>query len=417
MASRRGRGHNWTWRKQYGTKRSRGDESGCCDDGVEMHELSPMAHAESFMREHVWTVPDGMVTSSEHQPYASPAARARLIERLLSGSDGYRCALQELSATNPVLCSALNHTVKSATDVARERRMARQAPCAARTSAAEPSDADVRASARHALRLEFLVSVMLRMRNQTIPAFLNVCLSLKCLKCGLPRELWSMLSELRIIFSYGWTKDLALEIGAIVSQWPSSSSSRSIGFAVADNCAYMIKLSFEHVDHDGEFLQTVNWLSYPIRAADPGGEIPELPGARARTNAALAMLLSRFIIKSPRVYSCCPQTAQVGSAGIAAGRPWSRLSRTRSIIDAPSWIRCGRNRLRLPAKARVCLVIRSTTRAAGQSSSTRSRCSNVGRLHTRTSKPCSPAFINFTSSTRATARLWWLGTSRPTTAC
>ena len=40
-----------------------------------------------------------------------------------------------------------------------------QAPCAARTSAAEPSDADVRASARHALRLDFLVSVMLRMRN------------------------------------------------------------------------------------------------------------------------------------------------------------------------------------------------------------------------------------------------------------
>ena len=51
----------------------------------------------------------------------------------------------------------------------------------------EDEQRDVDASRRRELRLEILLSTLVRVRNQNVPTFVNVCLSLRCFKAGVPR--------------------------------------------------------------------------------------------------------------------------------------------------------------------------------------------------------------------------------------
>ena len=75
---------------------------------------------------------------------------------------------------------------------------------------------------RRAMRLEFLIGLSMRMRNQIVPCFfVCVCISLRCLQCGLPSSHWEILAGPRIIFSRSWTLDLARAIGRICSRYPS----------------------------------------------------------------------------------------------------------------------------------------------------------------------------------------------------
>lgn len=315
------------------------------EDGFEMEERRPPVYesypVESLLVKHNWIVPDSMKDGdSAGTPFSSRVARDNLIKRLLSDKDGYREYLGDIGRENPQLLFGLDHLTKNTVDVRRERRMASSMPSGAECASSELApqmQADIDAKQRHDLRLEFLMSTMLRVRHKDVPGFANVCLSLRCLKCGLPREIWRILCELRVIFSHDWTYALALEIGGILSRWPDDAS-KSIGFAVGDNCAYMIRLTFEHLEHDGEFLQTINWLSYPI--VPPSGQsAPELPGECARGSHARGAV--RF------AQNClCPtakrrfgararaQPALVGSAPTAKGLPScgpsTRRMRTRS---------------------------------------------------------------------------------------
>jgi hypothetical protein len=247
---------------------------------------------EQRFMQHEFIAPDEMFDrESPKQPFASASARAVLIRKLLS--DDYRKCMGELGELNPELLLALDHMTASSSDQRAARRV--QASSSSSDSRSSHSHSSEQSSAtatvtatsddtqmhRRAMRLEFLIGLSMRMRNQTFPAFLCVCISLRCLQCGLPRSLWEILAGLRIIFSYQWTLDLAREIGRICSRYPSDDGvSRSVGMACADNCAYMVKLTFQHMEKTGEFLQTVNWYSMPLRVGCDG-EVPEVKGESA----------------------------------------------------------------------------------------------------------------------------------------
>ncbi len=262
--------------RKGGGKRRRATAAGDTTDGIEMTELSRQ-YAEQVFFAHDLVVPDEMYDpDSPHQPFASQAARNALVRKLLGEKEVYANALREISNANGTLYAAMSHCTMSSSDFDRSRRMA-----ADRLNARETAQADLDAQTRRDMRLEMLLSTALRCRNQSIPPFCTVCLSLRCLKAAVPHSAWDMLQLGRIIFSREWTDGLAMEVGRHLSEWPTETSSKSIGFAVADNCAYQIKLTFEHADKDGEFLQTVNWLSVPLTAPDDG-PIPEIRGRCAR---------------------------------------------------------------------------------------------------------------------------------------
>ena len=260
-------------------KRQRGAATGGDSEGIELQSPTPQ-YVEATFFQHEFAVPDSMHDSeSAHQPYASQGARAALIAKLLGEPQAYRDALREISDANPELCLALKHCTMSSTQYRRQQRMALE-----RFNERPHDEADVAAEQRRHMRLELLLSTTLRIRNQFIPTFANVCLSLRCLKAGVPRAVWDMLSMARTCMSYDWTRDLALEVGSALGEWPRDGTSSTVGFAVADNCAYQINLTFEHLEDDGEFLQTVNWLSVPLFGRN-GGPPPEIQGAHTLKQA------------------------------------------------------------------------------------------------------------------------------------
>ena len=54
----------------------------------------------------------------------------------------------------------------------------------------------------------------------------------------------------------------------------------SIGFCASDNYAYINKLTYQHVEKDGHFFETVNYLYVPLHRLRCG-RLPELPSSGA----------------------------------------------------------------------------------------------------------------------------------------
>ena len=79
------------------------------------------------------------------------------------------------------------------------------------------------------------------------------------------------------VYTYENVEELLLDIGRDNMKWPEGTS-KSIGFCVSDNCAYQSNIVFQHAEKDGAFIETVNYLYFPIRAF-PNGKVPELPAS------------------------------------------------------------------------------------------------------------------------------------------
>ena len=85
--------------------------------------------------------------------------------------------------------------------------------------------------------LELSISLLARTLTKNITPYFIVCLSLLALKCRVPDEFWSVLSGLRVLFSKGWTRELALELGTAIEHPTSypATASLVVGKAVYDN--------------------------------------------------------------------------------------------------------------------------------------------------------------------------------------
>ena len=74
------------------------------------------------------------------------------------------------------------------------------------------------------------------------------------LATGTSEFVWEMLRCLRIVYSKESIKESMLQTGRQMMQRRWNGTSRSIGYCVSDNCAYMNKLTYQHAEKDGKFF-------------------------------------------------------------------------------------------------------------------------------------------------------------------
>lgn len=283
-----------------GVKRSAVVPLEVSENSREATAVSPEAPGGQFAWPWRWVY---FNASNRFAPHAGEAVRAALIERLCGGVEEYSKASTELGRANqPTLALLRQVTVNSSN----RARMARGVsfeddafvmddielettddPCDEEPrEQPSPSNSAARAVERkwflrRRRKDEFIVSIAARQHNQNVKAFVIVVLSLMGLMTGMSRSCFALLCAVNALYSYNWTKELALDFGSAMKAkaWATESSS-AIGFAVGDNCAYMAKKTFEHRDTRGQFIETVNWLSVPIRRL-PSGVMPEIGGGAA----------------------------------------------------------------------------------------------------------------------------------------
>ena len=134
---------------------------------------------------------------------------------------------------------------------------------------------------KHDKCADFVMCLLSRMYSSHTKCFMLLAMSCVFLSVGLPRSTWSMMRSLGIVYTYEKVEEMLLAIGRENMKWPEGTS-KSIGFCVSDNCAYQSNIVFQHAEKDGAFIETVNYLYFPIRAF-PNGEVPEPPAHGAYT--------------------------------------------------------------------------------------------------------------------------------------
>jgi hypothetical protein len=118
-------------------------------------------------------------------------------------------------------------------------------------------------SDKKAMAHELVQAVMLRSTSgQTMPFFL-LCLSIAALHMGVPDKFWFMLSHVYILFSKQWTLTLCKAVNELLTVPPANTNKRTV-CAVADNCEYHMKVTHQHINRDGWFRKTINWLTITV---------------------------------------------------------------------------------------------------------------------------------------------------------
>ena len=81
-------------------------------------------------------------------------------------------------------------------------------------------------------------------------------LSLLAVRNGLGKTCWTTLSSMRLVYSYSFSRDLAIELGERIRAESAVGGMSSITFAAADNKGYYIKTNEEHSEEGrrNEFL-------------------------------------------------------------------------------------------------------------------------------------------------------------------
>ena len=115
------------------------------------------------------------------------------------------------------------------------------------------------------------------MCNAHTKCFVLLALSCVLLATGVPRFTWSLLLLLGIVYKREGIGQMLLDIGEEHMKWPQGGS-RSTGFCVSDNCAHNTKTVHQHAQRDGHFVETVNYLYFPIGSL-PDGTVPEPPAS------------------------------------------------------------------------------------------------------------------------------------------
>ena len=111
--------------------------------------------------------------------------------------------------------------------------------------------------------VEMLLCVQVRLHTTRVFLFPVAALSLLAVRNGLGKTFWTILSSMRMVYSYSFSHDLAIELGERIRAESVVGGMSSITFAAADNKGCYIKTNEEHSEEGcrNEFLQTVNWLT------------------------------------------------------------------------------------------------------------------------------------------------------------
>jgi hypothetical protein len=231
-----------------------------------------------------------------HQPLSSAVVRANMQDLLMQGRDSYREGFGMVTRMNPDVAELVRRHTVSARN---QRRYERSRSLFGYNDDSDASDTEeeaamagvpgtanfgrqvrneMRWAQNHARTCEFLMSVMLRWYNMHTHCFILYALSCLLLATGASGIVWDLLLSLRIVYSKQTIKDSMLQIGHKITEPLWEDTSRSIGFAVSDNCAYMKRLVYEHAETNGKFFETVNYFYFPLRRLR-SGRLPELPSS------------------------------------------------------------------------------------------------------------------------------------------
>ena len=233
--------------------------------------------------------------TNKYAPHAGKEVHEKLMDKLTGGEEEYRRNITEFSRTNTETVQLLRQLTMSPFNRARMAKAglefddgeafdsdmdedeADDHPSSSYVDAAwvEKTAKERSWFAKMRRKEEFLMSIAARHHNRNVKSFVLVTVSLMAFMSGVPRATWAMLAAVGAIYSYTWTRQLALDLGERMREWPGHSST-TLGFAVGDNCAYAHKKTFEHRDVRGQFIETVNWLSVPVVRLEDG-TLPELP--------------------------------------------------------------------------------------------------------------------------------------------
>lgn len=318
------------------------------------------------------------------QPLSSAVVRGNMQDLLMQGRDSYREGFGMVTRMNPEVAELVRrHTVSARNQGRYERSRSlfgynddSDASDTEEEAAMVGADgtakfgrevrAEMRWAQNHARTMEFLMSLMLRWYNMHSHCFILYALSCLLLATGASGIVWDLLLSLRIVYSKQTIKDSMLQIGHNITEPLWEDTSLSIGFCVSDNCAYMKKLTFQHVETDGCFFETVNYFYFPLRRLR-SGRLPELPSS----GSCLANSSSTSTLYQVMVALMCSASAQVvgrtrtNLPSAPFVRSWRRTHRRRakrsSIPSGPS---------SLSGTATTCsFLTRSTGRTKGRASS------------------------------------------------
>ena len=234
--------------------------------------------------------------SNKFQPMSSQLVRRNFQELLLGGREVYREHFSTVSRMNPAIAGAIrDHTVSKGNMARYERARSlfgynddsdasdteEEAAAVGAHGLAKFGRAarcDERWAQNHSRSVEFIMSMMMRWYNMHSHCFILYAFSCILLATGAGKFVWGMLLSLRIVYSKESIRASMLQVGSQIMQQRWEGTSRSIGFCVSDNCAYMNKLTYQHAEKDGKFFETVNYLYFPLKSLRCG-RLPELPSS------------------------------------------------------------------------------------------------------------------------------------------
>ena len=324
------------------------------------------------------------------QPLSSKVVRANMQDRVMEGRGSYQEGFEMVTRMNPEVAELVRcrHIVSARN----QGRYERSRSLIGYNNDSDASDTEeeeamagvdgtakfgrevrneMRWAQNHARNCEFLMCLMLRWYNIHSHCFILYALSCLLFATGASGIVWDLLLSLRIVYSKQATNDSMLEIGHKITEPLWQDTSRSIGFCVSDNCAYMQKLVYQHAEKDGKFFETANYLYFPLRRLRPGRP-PELPSS----GSCHAYYMSTSMLYHAMVALICSASAQA-------------VGRTRTNLPLAPFVRSSRRTRRRRAK-------RSSMRSGPSSSSgTATMCSFLtrttgrrkGRASSCTSRP------------------------------
>ena len=206
-------------------------------------------------------------SSNSRHPYANPATRRALKDRLLSGD--FKEDLLGATKMNPGIKASVMAIIGN-----------RNGGVAETTTDVETVglNDDVYTVNKRTLAVEYHLGGLQRLRNNNIYNFFIVVLSLLALATRLPETFWHLLCSMGLLFHKTWTIKLAKELGEEVVERALASKegvSNNIGMVVADNKCYFSKQVYMHAVYDaagneqprpnGEMLYTNNRLWWPVQ--------------------------------------------------------------------------------------------------------------------------------------------------------
>lgn len=234
-------------------------------------------------------------TSNKYCPLGSKKNVRKMMDLLMGNVAQYRKAFKHASDANPEIRESLDQVTVNDTNAKRIR-----APFFAMRYQEDDDSSDDEEEAaavgaeglaafgtqtraertwmqKHDKCADFVMCLLSRMYSSHTKCFMLLAMSCVFLSVGLPRSTWSLMLSLGMVYTYENVEELLLDIGRDNMKWPEGTS-KSIGFCVSDNCAYQSNIVFQHAEKDGAFIETVNYLYFPIRAF-PNGKVPELPAS------------------------------------------------------------------------------------------------------------------------------------------